>query len=158
MTLAPAVLLAAAEKSAPLIDIDGTVILQFGIFLVMMAVLYAGVFRPYLRVRDDREKGIGGARRDAKQMEERAAAIVIDYEAQILRAKQRGAEERAKLRGEGQAHEREVLGKAREAANKEIAAARARAQTEQERARQALLGEAPTVGKRIAARVLGREP
>ena len=153
-----AVMLAAAERAAPLIDIDGTVILQFGIFLVMMAVLYAGVFRPYLKVKDDREKGIGGARIDAKTMEDRAASIVIDYEAQLLRAKQRGAEERAKLRGEGQAHERDVLGKARDAANKEIAQARERAAKEQEQARSALLAEAPSVGRKIAARVLGREP
>jgi F-type H+-transporting ATPase subunit b len=150
--------LAAAEKAAPFIDIDGTVFLQFGIFLVMMGVLYAAVFKPYLKVRDDREKGIGGARAEAKGMEERAEAIVVDYEAKLLRAKQRGAEERTKLRAEGQAREREVVGKAREAATQEIGAARGQAEAERERARKALLADAPAVGKRIAARVLGREP
>ncbi|MSP61166.1 MAG: hypothetical protein EXR72_12640 [Myxococcales bacterium] len=148
--------LMAAEKSVPLIDIDGTVFLQMGIFLLLTAVLYALVFRPYLAVRDLREKGIGGARAEARAMEERASAIVVAYDTQLTRAKQRGAEERGKLRAEGVAHEQRVLAEAGAASNKEIGAARERARSEQEAARKALLGEASTVGGTIAGRLLGR--
>src|SRR5947208_3579539 len=112
--------LLAAEKAAPLIDIDGTVLVQLAIFLVMMAVLYGLVFRPYLRVRDERERGIGGARGEAKAMEERASAIAVDYEGKLAKARQRGGEERARLRAEGQAREREVVGRAREEAQAEV--------------------------------------
>ncbi len=149
-------ILLAAEKSAPLIDIDGTVFIQFGIFLVMMAILYAFVFRPYLKVRDQREAGIGGARGEAKAAEERAGALGADYEAKLLKAKQRGAEERGKVRAEAAAHERDVLGRARDEAQKEIAKVREAAAAQEQRARATLLADAPTVGKSIASRLLGR--
>jgi F-type H+-transporting ATPase subunit b len=152
-----ATMLSAAEKAVPLIDIDGTVIVQLGIFLLLMAVLYGLVFRPYLKVRDERTKGIEGARGEAKTMDQRATEIVADYDARLLKAKQRGADERLKLRAEGVAHEQRTLAAAREATQKEIDAARTKAQAEQETARKALLAEANTVGKKIASRLLGRE-
>lgn len=148
--------LAAAEQAAPLIDLDGTVFLQLGIFLLLFAALYVLLFRPYLRVREARELGIGGARAEAKAMEERAAAIVVDYESQVARARHRGADERNKLRAEGVAHEQGVLAAARDAANKEINAARASAIAARETSRAELLAEAGTIGGLIARRVLGR--
>ncbi len=151
-----ALTLLAAEKAAPLIDIDGTVFLQFGIFLVMAGVLYSFVFRPYFKVRDAREAGIGGARKEAKAMEEKAAAISIDYEERLTKAKVKGVEERNKLREEGKAHEVEVLGKAQKAAHDEIAKTREIARAEQDKARQSLLADAPTVGKSLASKILGR--
>ena len=54
-------------------------------------------------------------------MEERARKIVADYDAQAHRAPSlRGAEERARLRAEGAAHERQVLGAARDEAQKAL--------------------------------------
>jgi F-type H+-transporting ATPase subunit b len=152
-----ALMLSAAEKTVPLIDIDGTVFVQLGIFLLLMAVLYGLVFRPYLKVREERTKGIEGARGEAKTMDQRATEIVADYDARLLKAKQRGADERLKLRAEGVAHEQRTLAAAREATQKEIDAARTKAQAEQETARKALLAEANAVGKKIAGRLLGRE-
>lgn len=148
----------ATSLAAPaLIDLDGTVFLQLGIFLVMFAALYVLLFRPYLRVRGERERGIGGARAEATAMEERAAAIVIDYETRVAKARQRGADERGKLRAEGVAHEQRVLGAAHEAAKVEIDAARAGAATARDGARASLLAESSAIGRRVATRVLGRE-
>jgi F-type H+-transporting ATPase subunit b len=151
-------LLAAAPHEPPMIDIDGTVFLQLGVFLVLLAILHTFLFRPYLQVREARARGIDGARAEARTMEERASGIVSDYEARLTKAKQRGAEERLKLRAEGQAHERQVLAAAREAAQKEVGAAREKAKKEEDAARATLSAEVPAVAKSIATRILGRQP
>jgi F-type H+-transporting ATPase subunit b len=146
-----------AEKSQPLIDIDWTVFIQFGIFLVMAGVLYSMVFKPYLRNLEERTRRIDGAKADARSMQERASAIIADYEQKLIRAKQRGAEERLKLRAEGQAYEREVLGRARAIGQKALEEARQRAESQREAARKQLAVETQVTASRIAARVLGRE-
>lgn len=147
-------LLAAAE--APLIDLDGTVLLQFAIFVTMVIVLHALVFRPYLKVRQEREKGIDGAREEARGMEERATAAAVEMEAKINKAKQRGEQERLHLRGEAAAYGRQVLGAAREAAQKAVTSARAQARAEEQAARTRLMAEAEPIAREAAGRILGR--
>jgi F0F1-type ATP synthase membrane subunit b/b' len=95
-----ALALAAAEHDVPLIDIDHTLWIQLGIFLLLMIFLSKVVFGPYLKLKDAREKGIEGARSQAKEMQHGADERVADYEARLLQAKQRGAEERARLRAD----------------------------------------------------------
>ena len=155
-TLASGLTVAAAEKSQPLIDIDWTVLVQFGIFLVMALVLWALVFKPYLAVQEERGKRIDGAKTDAAAMQGRAASMMSDYEGQLVKAKQRGAVERLKLRAEGQAHEREVLGHARTVGQEALAAAKKDAAAQREAARVKLLAESQAIGQRIASRILGR--
>lgn len=154
MTLAP--LLAAAEQSPPLIDLDATIFLQFGIFVVLMGVLHTFVFKPFFAVQDERDKRIAGARKEAEAMQGRATAIIADYEARLIQAKQRGAQERLKLRAEGQAHEREVLGEARAAGQKAMTAALETARAQQGAARSQLLADAPAVAREVVSRILGR--
>lgn len=154
--IAPA-LLAAAEKSQPLIDIDGTVFIQFAIFLVMMGVLHWFVFKPYLKVQAERGRRIGGARADAEAMQERAAAMLADYEQRFLVARQKGAEERTRLQAEGRAYERDVLAQAREAGQRAFAAAQERVRKERETARARLLAESQAMAEQVASRILDRK-
>jgi F-type H+-transporting ATPase subunit b len=154
MSFAP--LLAAAEASPPLIDIDGTVFVQFAIFVVMMAVLRVLVFKPFFAVQDERHRRIEGARKEALAMEERATAITADYEAKLTEARRRGADERIKLRSEGQAHEREVLAAARARSAKAMEEAMAHARVEEAEARARLAGDAQSIAHEVATRVIGR--
>ena len=52
----PAILVVATEEH-PLIDIDLTVLVQFGLFLVMLLLLNQLLFKPYLRLREKRQQG-----------------------------------------------------------------------------------------------------
>src|SRR6476620_8968676 len=94
-------LIAHEEGPPPLIDIDGTLFVQFGLFVVMLFVLSRVLFRPYLKLRDLREKSIDGARAEAAEMDVRAKKIVADYDENLQKARLRGAEERLRLRQEG---------------------------------------------------------
>ena len=151
-------LLAAAEEAPPpLIDVDGTTFVQFGFFIVLWIVLWQLLFKPYLKMRDDREQGIEGARHKAHEMEKDANKMVADYDAAFGRAKLRGAEERQKLRTEAAAHERQVLGAAREESQRTIAAARSKIAGDTAKAKQQLDAQSAALAQKVASRILGRE-
>jgi len=154
-----ATLLIAAQEEAPppLIDVDGTLFVQFALFLIMLVVLSRLLFRPYLQTRDARHKGIEGAREEAAQMQERARQTNADYDARLTKARQRGAEERARLRAEGAIYERQVLGAARDEAQKSLDAARSRISGDAEAARARLAAESSTLARQIVTKLLGRE-
>ena len=147
----------AASDDVPLIDIDHTLWIQLGIFLLLMIFLSKVVFGPYLKLRDAREKGIEGARGEAKQMQQGAAERVADYEGRLLQAKQRGAEEKARLRAEGADRERDILGRAREETMRSVDAARAKLHQETAKLRTDMAPRVSDLAGAVARKLLGRE-
>ena len=141
----------------PLIDIDLTVFVQFGLFLVLLFVSNKLLFQPYLQLRERRKAGIEGARAEADQMTATADAKLADYEKQMATARNRGNEEGRKLRAEAAAHEKDVTEKARAEAQKSIDEAAAKMRQETEAARLQLLPQANTLARQIASKLLGRE-
>jgi F0F1-type ATP synthase membrane subunit b/b' len=157
MLLATLLTAAAEEATPPLIDVDGTLLVQFALFLIMLVILSRALFRPYLNLRDARHKGIEGAREEAHGMDGRVQAIIGDYDTKLSAAKLRGNEERQRLRTEGAIHERQVLGKARDEAQRALEGARGKISSEASAARVKLEAESTTLAKDIVKKVLGRE-
>jgi F-type H+-transporting ATPase subunit b len=141
----------------PLIDIDWTIAIQLGLFLVMMWAANKLLFQPYLRLRERRAQGIEGARAEAERMTAEADAKLVDYEKQLAGARNRSSEEQRKIRAVANAHEREVTTTARASAAEALETARTRVQSETEAARKDLLPRAELIGKEMAKRILGRE-
>ncbi|HEX8951964.1 MAG TPA: ATP synthase F0 subunit B, partial [Polyangia bacterium] len=123
----------------------------------MLIVLSRVLFKPYLAMRDARHKGIEGAREEAASMQERAQKTNADYDARLTKARLRGAEERARLRGEGAIYERQVLGAARDESQKVLDAARTRIGADAGSARDQLAAESTALAKQIVKKILGRE-
>ncbi|MGZ3407464.1 MAG: F0F1 ATP synthase subunit B family protein [Polyangia bacterium] len=136
---------------------DGTLFVQFFFFVIMLIVLSRVLFKPYLAMRAARHKGIEGAREEASSMQERAQKTGADYDARLTKARLRGAEERARLRGEGAIYERQVLGAARDESQKVLEAARARIAGDAGQAREKLTAESTALARQIAKKILGRE-
>jgi F0F1-type ATP synthase membrane subunit b/b' len=137
--------------------VDGTLFVQFGLFVIMLIVLSRTLFRPYLALRDARHKGIEGAREEAAAMQERAQKTNAEYDAKLTKARQRGAEERARLRGEGAVYERQVLGAARDESQKTLDAARGKINADAAAAQAKLAVESTVLAKQIVKKILGRE-
>src|SRR5260370_3861406 len=116
MLLASLLIAAQEETTHPLIDLDGTLFVQWALFLIVMAICSRFLFKPYLKLRDSRRANTEGAREEAQSMQKRAHEMVENYDAQLQRARTRGAEERQRLRSEGAGYEREVVGAARDEA------------------------------------------
>jgi len=141
----------------PLIDIDGTVFVQFGLFLLLFFVANKYLFQPYLQLRERRKAGIEGARAEAERMTASADAKLADYEKQLASARNRANEEGRKVRAEAAAHEKDVTDKARSETQKAIDEATAKMKQETEAARLQLLPQASTLARQIASKLLGRE-
>jgi F-type H+-transporting ATPase subunit b len=141
----------------PLIDIDGTVFVQFALFLIVFAIANRFLFQPYLQLRERRKDGIEGARAEAERMTAQADAKLADYEKQLTVARDRANEQGRKVRLEAAAHEREVTDAARAAALTAIGEAQATMRSETAAARAQLMPQAESLARATTARLLGRE-
>jgi F-type H+-transporting ATPase subunit b len=141
----------------PLIDIDLTVLIQFGVFLLLFLAANKLLFQPYLALRERRKENIDGARAQAERMTAQADAKLADYEKQLASARGRANEEARKVRAEASAHEKDVTDKARAETQKAIDEATATMKQETEAARLQLLPQASTLARQIASKLLGRE-
>ena len=152
------VLLAAeGHKAPPLIDIDGTVFVQCGLFLLLLIVLNKLVFRPYLALLRERDENIDGARAAATEMNEKSASDLESYEDQVMKARKEAAAVRAEFREEGEKAANEVLAEARNQSEAKLTAAREKIQRSADAARLALRTRADRIAKEIAGKLLGRE-
>jgi hypothetical protein len=72
-----------------LIDIDSTLFIQLGLFALFAFVATRALFRPYLRMREEREAGIEGARALATRLGAEADARLQDYQDKLAAARAR---------------------------------------------------------------------
>ena len=153
----PTSLVEVAAANQPLIDIDGTVIIQFVLFVVMFFAANKLLLQPYLKLRAKRIAGIDGARAEAERMSAEADGKLADYESKLSAARAKAAAEQRKIRAEAAAHEREVSDKARTAATAAMDTATATVKRETEAARAELVPQAQLIARRMAKQLLGRE-
>ena len=85
---------AASAQELPLIDLDGTVFVQFGIFLVTALVCSQFLFKPFLAMMTARGEGIEGAREESIRADEEARAKIADYDAKLSKARATAGNER----------------------------------------------------------------
>lgn len=147
----------AAGGEHPLIDIDGTVLIQFGLFLLMAFLATQWLFKPYLRMRDERTEGIEGARQEAEAFSAEADAKLADYEAKLAAARSRAHQEQRKTRAEAAEYQREVTDKARQEAAKAIEDAQAKVDADTEAARAELMPKADALATEVVSKLLGRK-
>jgi F-type H+-transporting ATPase subunit b len=146
-----------AAGGGVVVDLDVTVVGQVVLVLVLLAVMKPMLFDPMLKLFEEREKRIDGAKSQARKMDEESAGALTKYESEMQRARAVGNAERDKLRAEGTKEEAEILGKVRASTSKMLEEGRSRLAGEAGHARQELRGETSALGGQLAARVLGHE-
>ena len=145
------------KEEHPLIDIDHTVWIQLLLFFIVAFIGSRLLFRPYLRMRDERAAGIEGARDEAVRLSTEADARLAHYEKEIAVARSRAQDERRTMRTEAAVQQREATEKARADAGKAFDDARLRVERETNLARQQLMPRATQVAEEIAGKLLGRK-
>jgi F-type H+-transporting ATPase subunit b len=148
---------ASGHKPPPLVDIDATVFIQFGIFLVLLVVLTKLVFKPYLAMRAERQLNIEGAREEAERSGTAADEKIARYEEEVARTRREAASVRGEIRGQGEARAGELLGEAQAKARGKVAEVRAQLEKSTQAAQLALRTRADQMGRQIASKLLGRE-
>jgi len=141
---------------AALIDIDATLFVLLGLFLLLYVFLRVALFRPVLRVFDEREKRIEGAKAEAREMQEKATTALFQYEAFLKEARAQGAQDREALRVEGQKLAREIVDVVRKETSAELAKGKAVLQAELATAQASIDREAAALAQQAATRLLGR--
>lgn len=147
---------AAAERSV-VVDLDITVVGQIVLFLILLAILKPVLFDPMLKLFEEREKRIDGAKLQARKMDEASAGALSKYESEMQRARAAGNVEREKFRLEGAKTENEILGRVRGATAQSLDEGRKQLQAEVEDVRRALRADAAVLAGQLASRVLGNE-
>jgi len=141
----------------PLIDFDGTIVVQLVLFLVLFVIANRFLFQPYLQLRERRRAGIEGAREEAERMTAQADAKLADYEKQLAVARDRANDEGRKVRLDAAADERKLTDAAKANAQKAIDDAQATMRRETEAARAQLMPQADALARAISSKLLGRE-
>lgn len=139
-----------------MIELDGTLVLQFVNFMILMVVLNALLFKPLRGALKARKETIEGSKAKVQDIDEQVQAQIARYEAQLQEARQQGSQERSALRKTGQEEEVRILGEANRSAAERLQTITAQIQDEANSARQALRGETEALAKEIAGKVLGR--
>ncbi|HNZ23081.1 MAG TPA: ATP synthase F0 subunit B [Polyangiaceae bacterium] len=155
---ARASLMSAASGGAGVsVDFDGSVIIQFVVFLLLFIVLKPILLDPFLKVVEAREKRTDGAKAEARQMDERAGEIIKRYESEMEKVRKVAGEEQERLRSEAQKLEAQILGEARTEAARVTAEGKEKIRKEAESIRFELGQFSGELARETAAKVLGRE-
>jgi F-type H+-transporting ATPase subunit b len=147
----------AAPGGGVVVDLDITIVGQIVFILFLLVILKPLLFDPMLKLFEEREKRIEGARLQARKMDEASAGALTKYDAEMQRARASGNVERDKLRAQGTKEETEILGKVRESTSKTLEEGRSRLAEEAKQVRRALQADSAAIGRQLAARILGSE-
>lgn len=114
-----------ALQAMSLVDVDATMFVSAGIFLVFYLAMKVLLFDPYLEIVRKRRALTGGARDDADALAAEAAAVAAEYEQRLSDAREAAAAARDELRSSGRADEARIVGAAREQASSHLETRRA---------------------------------
>ncbi|MDX2023187.1 MAG: ATP synthase F0 subunit B [Deltaproteobacteria bacterium] len=144
----------AAESQ--LLDVDGTVFVMLGLFLVMLAVLTPLLWKPYLKIKAERSTRVDGYRAEAEKMALNAQAQFDKVEKELAAARREGAGSLAVARSEAQAREQTVLAEAHAKARAVLTEAKAKLDAALAAQKANLNQRAESLGREAASKVLGR--
>lgn len=139
------------------VDVDLSVFVQVALFALLAFALKPLLFDPLLKLFEEREKRIEGARAESFALDKASAEAQGRYEAAMQEARGKANTERDKLRSEGVRRENEILAEARAVTGKKLEDGRSVLGKELESARTHIQKSADELGAQIASRVLGRE-
>jgi F-type H+-transporting ATPase subunit b len=139
------------------VDIDLTFVVQLVLFVVFTLLLKPILLDPMLKLFEEREKRIDGAKAQARRIDEKSAGALAKYEAEMNKARAAAGAERDRIRAEGIKREQEILAAVRAATAKTVDEGKRSVQAAAEKARTALRAEAGNMARDLATRVLGRE-
>lgn len=155
--VAPPALASLASGGGVNIDLDLTFTLQMLLFAALIVALKPLLFDPVLRIFEERERRTDGAKDEARDMQERAGALLEKYEAELSRVGRAAAEERERMRAETTRLENEILAEARIATSQVLAEGRKEIAQQVEKIRFDLGRQSERLARQVAARALGRE-
>ncbi|UCH29048.1 MAG: ATP synthase F0 subunit B [Myxococcales bacterium] len=150
-------LFTALLSEGSIIDLDGTIWIQLGLFAIAFLIFRPLIFRPMIALFEARESAIEGSKLEALRLQDEAAAESQEFDEEMRRLRLQAGEERDRLRAEGKRLERTVLDRVREETDKQLAEADSRLASEAAKLRTEIDGSVPALARQIASKLLSRE-
>jgi len=138
------------------ISLDITFFIQMVLFGVCVFVLNILVYKPVMKVMEERAKKLSDLDTDAGKIETDVESKLAGYKKKIEEAKEKGNFERATLKKEGLEKENEIVSAAHFEAQETISKAKKKIEKEKENALKCLKDMTGTMGREIAEKALGR--
>ncbi|GAB4290871.1 MAG: hypothetical protein Kow0090_04080 [Myxococcota bacterium] len=135
----------------------GTVFIQMGIFISLMIILHFVLFKPYLRLYEERGRRLNPQDSRLKEMAMKADSLEASYRSEIRAIRERLIAETQKLREEAKTQEREMLLSAKNEAAQKLSEAIQRMRAEVGETEKGIARESEAIAKELASKVLGRE-
>jgi F-type H+-transporting ATPase subunit b len=151
------VLFTALLSEGSIIDLDGTIWIQLGLFAVAFFVFRPLIFRPMVALFEARENAIEGSKLEALRLQDEASAESEEFDVAMRRLRLQAGEERDRLRAEGKRLERTVLDRVGEETDKQLAEADTQLKAEAAKLRAEIDQSVPSLARQIASKMLNRE-
>jgi F-type H+-transporting ATPase subunit b len=136
------------------VEINGTIFIQILIFLSLLLLLSRNLFRPILKVFDERDRRILGAKEEASSMEESAQQKSQQFKREVAIAKQKARQVLVEIKAEAAESKRNIIESARGAAREEVMAATKILKAEEQVARDQLQGQVGTLADEIVKNLM----
>jgi len=151
------VLFTALLSEGSIIDLDGTIWIQLGLFAVAFLVFRPLIFRPMIALFEARENAIEGAKLEALRLQDEASAESEEFEVEMRKLRLQAGEERDRLRAEGKRLERTVLDQVHRDTDRQLTEADSKLESEVAKLRADIERSIPALARQIASKMLNRE-
>jgi F-type H+-transporting ATPase subunit b len=140
-----------------MIDLDYTFFLQAVIFLSLFLILRKLLFQPYLELFEQRERLVAGMKEEAEALDKEFRDKAAIFDGHVREATAKAAAVMEKLKAEGQAAQRDILGRARRDAAAKVEDAVKAIKAETESVRKEIESDIGNIALQITEKVLGRK-
>ncbi|MBN2808570.1 MAG: ATP synthase F0 subunit B [Deltaproteobacteria bacterium] len=140
-----------------MIDINATLLIQWGIFVALMVFLNYFLFKPVLRVIDARQAKVEGTFASAEDLQSRATASREEYESKLNAAREKLFVRVAAARESASRESKALMEKAREEALSQVESTRERVKSDSLIVRRELTAKVDSLARGIAGKILERQ-
>ena len=140
-----------------MISLDISILYQAILFVILWLVLDKLLFRPYLKLLEEREHKTTGAQHDSADLEHEGAQLRAQYQEKIAQAQSAGYAAKDAILQAAREEREKLLGEARQEAGSYLDRIRQEIASAVERERPLARAEATAVAADMVSKVLGRK-
>ncbi|MBI3755732.1 MAG: ATP synthase F0 subunit B [Deltaproteobacteria bacterium] len=140
-----------------MVELNFTLLYQVGGFFILYFILNALLYKPVLKILEERDKNIAGTKKEAEALEAELQKRLLEYKNKLNEAKTKAQEERLRLRQKGLDKEREILENAQKDSQDSLMEAKEKLVKDVKSALTRLKEESKIISKDIAEKILERK-
>ncbi len=139
-----------------MINLDQTLLVQMVNFIILVLVLNYLLYKPLLKIIDERKERIEGTLEEAERMMKEAERKLEEYNSRIRQARQQAQQIVAEGRLKASEEQKRILASVRKETEERLEKLQRELEAQKASAREVLRRQAEVLSIRIAERVLGR--